>query len=248
MSATGDPSATTPQVYQQYLEDTFGPAASLVASRYPVALFNSTPFPAFYAYVQVATETSYLCPAYHGLMNAERMGMPVWTYRWAQAPTCPWYEDLTPESLPILGATHTAEIPFVFANVENNPPPDGDCSFTEAEQALSRQFVSFWTSMAANGEPGGQWPTFSTDGTPGVNVLNGSDSAMPGTVDYSVCAFWDQVQQIVIQGASSTGSGNGTSASSPPIASATGGSSNVVVNNVLLAGMLTIMGVATFVV
>lgn len=162
LSALGDPRIVTPRLYRDYLQVTFGTAAALVESRYSVAAFNSTPFPAFYAYVAVATATSYTCPAYQGLRSAVAAGTPVWTYRWAQVPTCPWYEDLTVESLPILGATHTAEIPYVFANLRN-PPVHPECSFTDAELSLSDEFVAFWTFMASNGEPGGQWPAFGAD-------------------------------------------------------------------------------------
>lgn len=163
-------------------------------------------------------------------MKAAQIGTPAWTYLWGQAPTCPWYDSIPPSVVPgIFGAAHTAEIPFVFANVDDNPPPNGTCNFTTAEKALSKEFVGFWTSMAASGSPGTSWPEFTTNASMGLNVLNGSSAATPGVVDYSVCAFWDSVLAAVLANSTTlsngTTPGNASSTVGPPVASYTGGAS-----------------------
>lgn len=215
------PEGITPAAYQAYLNSTYGAGASLVAARYPVSAFNNTPYPAFYALVQVYTETNFWCSAYAGLNKAAQNGVPVWTYRWGQAPTCPWYNTFPPGILPIFGAAHTAEIPFVFANVDNNPPPNGNCSFTDAEKLLSKQMVGFWSGMAANGSPGAMWPQYSSASTAGINIVNGSSSVSPGQVDYSVCSFWNQVSAVALANGSS--SATGSSSSGGPIATYSSG-------------------------
>ena len=53
------PDLITPDAYQDYLESSFGEAASMVAEQYPVSAFDDTPFPAFYALVQTATESNF---------------------------------------------------------------------------------------------------------------------------------------------------------------------------------------------
>lgn len=241
-SGVTGPQDITEAVYLAYLNSTYGSGASTVAEQYPVSAFNSTPFPAFYALVQVYTATSFWCPALAGLERAAQKGVPVWTYRWGQAPSCPWYNVFPPGVLPIFGAAHTAEIPFVFANVDNNPPPDGTCSFTAAEKSLSRQMVGFWTSMAANGYPGSVWPQFQTDGTPGINVINGSSSVTPGMVDYSACSFLQQAGAAALGNSSA---GATSSSAGGPIATYVSGAESTLAGFSYVVAIVAIMGACT---
>ena len=94
--------------------------------------------------------------------------------------------------------------------------------------------------MAANGSPGNGWPEFTADSSNGINIVNGSATVTPGTVDYSVCDFWNRIRDAVVQSSNATvvrggyggSGGNATSSasasSSVPSASvvpATGGAS-----------------------
>ncbi|KAK3683175.1 hypothetical protein LTR37_020488 [Vermiconidia calcicola] len=204
LSTVSSPELITPEAYEAFLNSSYGQAAPLVAQRYPVSAFDSTPFPAFSALVQMATEANFWCPAYQGLNKAVSNGIPVWTYRWGQAPTCPWYTSFPPSVLPVFGAAHTAEIPFVFNNIESHPLVWPNCSFTNNEVSLSREMVDFWTSMAASGTPGDSWPRFTTESSRGINIVNGSAAATPGVVDYSACTFWQQVRDVVLQSSNDT--------------------------------------------
>jgi len=238
----------TPAAYSAYLQVNFGPAASLVASQYPLAAFNNTPYPAFSALVQIIADADFFCPSYAGLTVAAKKGTPVWTYKWEQAPTCPWYSVIPASVVPdIFGAAHTAEIPFVFANVDDNPPPNGTCNFTAAEKSLSKEFVGFWSSMASNGNPGSSWPAFTTNASLGLNVENGSSAATPSVVDYSICAFWNTVATVVLQNgstsANATSSGNATATSTPHAATYTGGAISTSNELSLVMSVVGVLGI-----
>lgn len=221
------PELITPEVYAGILKTTYGAAAPLVAQQYPVSAFNSTPFPAFYALVQVETESNFWCPAYQGLIKAAEKGIPAWTYRWGQAPNCPWYTTIPRSVIPdVFGASHTAEIPFVFNDIDSHPLVYPNCGFSENEISLSHQMVDFWTSMAAKGSPGGGWPEFTAGSSQGINVVNGSAEVMPGAVDYSVCGFWNHVQEVVVQSSNATVVSGGYASASSASASASSRSSS----------------------
>lgn len=237
------PAYFTPAVYAAYLNSTFGPAgAALVNARYPVSAFSSAAYPAFEATVEVATQIGFLCPAYHGLMRANQVGTPVWTYLWSEAPTCPWYNSFDASVLPIFGAAHTAEIPFVFGNTYDNAPPNGNCNFTAAEDSLSAEFIGFWTGMTA-GNPGSSWPQFTTSASMGLNVLNGSSAATPGVVDYSVCSFWSQVNATIYATTSSSTNSSSSSATStsPAVATYTGAAPTMIADMSFMIGMVAVV-------
>ena len=220
-----NPASATAANYTAFLQRSFNSSAALVESTYPLSAFNNTPFPAFYAITTVYTQYNFLCPAYRGLNQAVQKGKPVWTYLWNHGPTCPWYGNIPAAAVPLLGATHTAEIPFVFNNVNNLPLPNGTCNLTSAEQALASQFVGAWSSMAANGNPGTQWPAYQTNSSMGLNVAN---TSVAGMVDYSSCQFWDSIAASIANNISaagnastSTGGTNGTS-TGPAVQTSTG--------------------------
>ena len=107
------------------------------------------------------------------------------------------------QALSLLGATHTAEIPFVFGNLDNFPLPNGNCSFNAAERSIGSQLIEAWTSMAASRTPNTsslQWPLFTANETQGINV--NSTSVFAGAIDYSVCAqLWDKIDAGILQNA-----------------------------------------------
>ena len=106
---------------------------------------------------------------------------------------CCSYEGL--EFIALLGATHAAEIPFVFGNVDWLPLPDGNCSLNAAEKTISAQLIRAWTAMAAAGVPNTSdvhWPLF---------TANATDVVM-GAVDYSVCEqLWNKIDGRILQSA-----------------------------------------------
>lgn len=215
----GSLAGITADYYTTFLQDNFGSAASLVEKSYPMSMFNSTGYPGFFAISTVITESSYLCSAYRGLNRAVEKGIPVWTYLFSHQPSCMWLQGIQSTALPLLGATHTVDIPYVFGNLANIPAPDGSCNSTSAEVAISSVLINAWTAMAAKGNPstgGFYWPAYGNSSSSlGINIVN---STTVGVVDYSHCALWDQVNEILLNSSSnsitnSTDAGNATSAS-----------------------------------
>lgn len=223
------PEKTTAADYTAFLQSNFGSLSSTILKYYPLSLFASTPFPPFYAISTVYAVASYFCPARRGLNATINSGVPAWTYRFAHTPTCGWEPGINSEqALELLGPTHTSEIPFVFAQLNNLPPRHGTCSFDEREVAISRALVSAWTSMAASGNPDGAvgiteglWPKFNLAQSKGLLIRNFTSV---GYINFTPCELWDKVNaEIVSQQAMGNGSSAGqTSATATGTASATG--------------------------
>jgi hypothetical protein len=102
----GNPSTDTRTDYMTFLENNFGELSSVVNKYCPVALFNSTPFPAYYAISTVITENRYFCPVRRALEASINAGIPVWIYRSAHSPTYGWEPSIGGIGLELLGATH----------------------------------------------------------------------------------------------------------------------------------------------
>jgi carboxylesterase type B len=176
-----------------FLKNNFGQLASLVNEYYPVALFNPTPFPAYYAISTVFTDAAYFCPARRALKATAKAGKPVWTYYSAHSLTCGWEPNIGGIGLELLWPTHTSEIPLVFFQLTNLPLPNRSCSLDIQEVEISKILVSAWTSMAATGSPGagagildGPWPQYNVNASNGLLITNLSSV---GYVNYTVCDF-----------------------------------------------------------
>ncbi|KAI5459593.1 putative carboxylesterase [Mariannaea sp. PMI_226] len=198
------PASATEADYQKFLSQNFGSnIAAMIEERYPVAAFNSTPFPAFYAMSAILGYTNYVCTAHRGLQVATSEGkVPVWAYNFAHTPHCPWLPSLPESALKLVGPSHTADIPFVFAHTEHLPIGNSSCSMTTEEKSLSHYLVDAWTNMAAHGEPKGDWPQYKNDKeSQGINIGSAANDSsatpVPGYVNYTGCAFWDQVNQML---------------------------------------------------
>ncbi|KAI1376878.1 alpha/beta-hydrolase [Hypoxylon crocopeplum] len=176
--------------YDAFLTYNFGPLASRVNETYSVAsVFNGSVSAAMST---VLTDVSYKCAGYRALLQAEKNGVPVWSYLFNHQPSCAWYSGIQADWLPYLGVTHTAEIPFVFNFTSGMPPPDGNCTFSASEQALSHTMSRAWTNMAEFGAPDDQstWPTWTSDKSMGVVF---EDAMNAGVVDYTSCPFWGEI-------------------------------------------------------
>jgi carboxylesterase type B len=212
----------TEQNYTDFITNNFGALASTVSSAYSLAAFNSTPYPAYFAIATIYTDWEYLCPAYRGLLRATEKNIPAWTYLWDHDPSCVWLTGIPsdPDTLALLGPTHTSEIPFVFGNLDNLPLPNGTCNSTAAERQFSADFIAAYTSMADAGNPNVnariQWPQFTANGSLGLTF--GNTSATSGVVDYSRCAFWDKINTAL--NADNATSSTGVAASGTATASA----------------------------
>ncbi|KAI0122250.1 alpha/beta-hydrolase [Daldinia grandis] len=178
--------------YDDFLTLNFGPLARRVNETYPLAsAFNGSTLTAMEV---ILTQVSYQCPSYRVLQRAEKKGIPVWSYRFAHEPSCAWYAVIEADWVPRLGATHTSEIPFVFNFTSSMPPPNGNCTFSKAEQAMSHEMSRAWTNMAQIGMPGdtSTWPVWTSHESNGVVF---SDAMDVGVVDYTTCDFWGEINE-----------------------------------------------------
>lgn len=219
LNAFNDPGSATAADYASFLDSNFGSLAPLVARTYPLSDFESTPMPAFYAMETVYTDFSYKCPAWRGLNRAVQNALQTWTYVFNHTLSCPWLAELPEEALLLVGATHTAELPFVFGNINDLPAPHGTCNLTAQDRRLSKDLIEAWTMMAIHGNPGLQWPAFTPSSSLGLTIGNATSA---GEVDYSVCGFWEDIYAAQLHNASitnnsstvSTASGNMTAGGS----------------------------------
>ena len=204
--------------YLEFLSAQFAPSVlPLITKQYPIAAFNSTPYPAFFALASIVTDAAYKCPAYRGLNTAVAKGLPAYTYLDAHTPSCQWLPGVPASALKLLGATHAAELPLVFDRLTGFE--NGTCSLSTSDGAISKVLVDAWTAMASSGDPGTsalQWPRFIADQDLNGVVIN--DTAAAGAVDYSACAFWDKIDALSLQLGIGAGVGkfgsNGTNATS----------------------------------
>jgi len=209
--------------YDAYLLASFGDKAGLVNSTYPLSMFSSSPAPVFTAINLISTLVTFRCPARRIMRTAAPL--PVWTYSFNHTLTCAWYPNIpnNPQILALLGSTHTAELPFVFGQTTNMPPPSGNCSLTDKEKDLSTIMRTAWDGMAADGKPGVDWPIWTQEESMGINVVG--DTWGSGKVDYSMCDFWDKLDASTATPTSSSGPTKPTTSPSTSITAPTSSTS-----------------------
>jgi para-nitrobenzyl esterase len=229
--------------YHTFLTENFGPAASLIEHNYPVSAFNSTSMPAFYAISAVLGEANYICTARRALNTTSAAGVPVWAYNFAHVPNCSWLPGVPQNVVPLLGPTHTAEIPFVFGHTVQHPTSNSSCNMTQAERTISRFMMDAWTSMAVNQKPtmnSSYWPPYKdAKQSLGMNIVNAS---VPGYIDYASCALWDEVNQIL-----ENDSNHNTTTASNSTATIKGAISGQVGSGVMVYGIV-LLATAMFVI
>jgi para-nitrobenzyl esterase len=91
---------------------------------------------------------------------------PVYRYRFDMAP---FPKD---PNAPRLGAYHSAEIEYVFGQLDSKT----DVTWRESDRKVSQMMQKFWSNFAKNGNPNGpglpNWPPYTaSDGWP-VMILN----------------------------------------------------------------------------
>ena len=155
-----DPTVTPPltepgyetQVHAEY--DPLGAGvANQVLSLYPASSYDSP----IYALIAVDSDSLLTCPtretARAAATGADRPA--VWRYLYVHR-----YEN--DATLNQYRAFHTAELFFVFGNVQ--PPDPNLYTPTAAEVTLAGQIMGYWTRFAATGNPNGagavQWPAY----------------------------------------------------------------------------------------
>lgn len=164
--------------YKALVPAIVGPvAAALALPRYPVSAYTGTGFfsaPAL-AFSDMFTDMAFICPSRMTAAALEKAGQPIYLYHFPVRPSS--------GALSFLGATHTAEIPFIFHT---------QGSFTAQEEALSQQMMGFWARFAAAGDPNKAgstlWPKY-TASTDSHLLLDLTVKAGSG-LKKSQCDFW----------------------------------------------------------
>lgn len=187
-----DASALNQTAYDAFLVANFGPLAPRVNATFAAARFGGRVDAAVEA---VVTDTAYKCWAYRGARQAASRGLASYAYRFGHVPSCAWYAPIPQDAVAHLGATHTAEIPFVFNTTGGLPAPGGNCTLKPAEAGMARSMSRAWTNMADSGKPGDAefWPAFDDKTWDGLDI--GQDRMGVGRLDYSSCAFWAEIDE-----------------------------------------------------
>ena len=175
------PLITTEAEYRAVVSALVGPTLTdAVVMRYPVATYG-TPRRAL---VQVTTDAFFGCQARASARAAAhgQPGTPVYRYLFARAP------------IPVRGAFHGVELPYVFQKMsELSPAPAAE------DLAVEATMLRLWTAFAASGNPDDgvttPWPQY-TAPEPYLRL----DSAVTTGSGWraSECDFWDQLAGLVV--------------------------------------------------
>lgn len=164
--------------YAALMRSSFGDEAGAVLREYPANAYTS---PAE-AWGAVMTDRGWACPAG---TDDQALAKHTRTYAFEFAdrsapPISP------PPAGSKAGATHAAELPYLFdfsfANIKLTP----------VQQQLSATMIDAWTRFARSGSPG--WPRFGRD--PYVQGLDIAPAGV-GPIDHSArhkCAFWSTIR------------------------------------------------------
>ncbi len=94
------------------------------------------------------TDTTFVMPARALVRAMDKIGSKAWMYRFTRV--APKLRDAG------LGATHAAEIPYVFQTLTSE-------GYDQADRDLARTMAAMWVRFAANGDPNSAdhpWPTY----------------------------------------------------------------------------------------
>ena len=163
--------------YVAAIDRVFGTAPrERILANYPAKSY-STPR---WAFMQLTTDSEFTCQSRRVARAFSKMqSEPVYRYIFTQA------QENDP-ALKAGGATHTIEHAFLFP---------GKYQPTEAEVAIQRQMVGYWTRMARSGNPNGgndpQWPAATVENDSYLEI-GATTVAKEGPAD-AKCDFWDTV-------------------------------------------------------
>ena len=165
--------------YLDALERRFGETvAAQVAEAYPVTDFDSPQD----ALERVTGDGGLVCSVRDTAKRAAAAGLDVFLYNFDRPIPIPALQALD------LGATHGAEIAYVFGSV-------GPDVIDADDLALSATMQRYWGRFAATGDPNGgndlAWPMFSADDDMRLNF----DLTLSTVQDFrsDVCALWESI-------------------------------------------------------
>ena len=177
----GDTPVTTQPDYESALQLMFGVDAPKVLARYPAASFKSFDD----ALGQIETQAIFACPTRRMARSLSKAGVPVYRYQLTR--------PLDVGVLASLGATHAADLPYVFGN---NDLLQGGVD--DRGQPLREAAMRYWTRFAAAADPNGGadpvWPRYDEATDPYLTLdlpPVAAKALLPET-----CDFWDGLSPL----------------------------------------------------
>jgi para-nitrobenzyl esterase len=169
--------------YQAQIAATLAPLASFagtIAAKYPLADYASPPL----ALTALGTDSIFACNAREDVQHLSQY-VPTYQYEFndENAPE----SVLPPVSFPV-GATHTAEIPYLwpFSGVTGK--------FTPAQGQLRLAMQKYWTQFAKTGDPNGgglpTWPKYTTATDSAESLVPPAPTTETDFATAHNCAFW----------------------------------------------------------
>ena len=173
------PEVETEAEYLEALERRYGETvAAQVAEAYPVTDFDSPQD----ALERVTGDGGLVCSVRDTAKRAAAAGLDVFLYNFDRPIPIPALQALG------LGATHGAEIAYVFGSI-------GPDVIGEDDLALSATMQRYWGRFAATGDPNGgndfAWPMFSADDDMRLNFNVTLSTVQDFRSD--VCALWESI-------------------------------------------------------
>jgi para-nitrobenzyl esterase len=125
-------------------------------------------------------------------LQAQR-GNAVYLYYFTRVPP-------SPPDRPSRGATHVAEVPYMFNNL-----PVGPLAWTDADRRLAEAMSSYWVNFARSGNPNGAglpaWPAFRDAATGRAQLLGDTIATATAAVPAATTLkFFDSAYQQLLQG------------------------------------------------
>jgi para-nitrobenzyl esterase len=156
------------------LERRFGERAQIIADAYPLDEFESPDA----ALQRITGDAALVCTTHDTARRAAAAGLDVYMYNFDYPLPIPGLE--------FLGATHGAEIAFVFDSVDG-----------EEQDLVGAPMRDYWTRLAADGDPNGGkapiWPAFAAEADARINFSTEVTVVQNFRIDE--CAVWRAVYQ-----------------------------------------------------
>jgi para-nitrobenzyl esterase len=105
----------------------------------------------------------------------------------------------SPPDRPSRGATHVAEIPYMFDNLAAGSP------WTDVDRQLASTMSSYWVNFARSGDPNGPgltpWPTYRNATTGKAQILGDTVATEAASVPATAAlGFFDSAYQQLLKG------------------------------------------------
>ena len=165
------PPVTTEAEYLAALAARYGERADAIAALYPAGDF-ATPNAAL---ARVVGDSGLVCGTYDSARRAAAAGSSVYLYNFD------W--PVLTDVLPFLGATHGAEIAFVFGSVTAPSAED---------TAVAQSMQGYWTRFARSGDPNGEgalaWPLYDDASDQRINFA--AENSVVSGFRRAQCELW----------------------------------------------------------